>query len=155
MNSQRYTGKSLEKDVIELNAKLEKLGSDLFFDVGYRYNYTTIDLANSTTTENADPMVQAIEMHIQNIIDCDGGTILGPWAHDLYFRKDYHDTQCGPARFAIYYVGENKSELRATQSTLEGAEKYIGAYCVLVILKAHDWQADRKATWDKIIERSN
>jgi hypothetical protein len=110
---------------------------------------------NSTTTENADPMVQAIEMHIQNIIDCDGGTILGPWAHDLYFRKDYHDTQCGPARFAIYYVGENKSELRATQSTLEGAEKYIGAYCVLVILKAHDWQADRKATWDKIIERSN
>lgn len=41
----RYTGKSLEKDVQEINAKLEKLNSPLRCVVGYRYNYTAIDLA--------------------------------------------------------------------------------------------------------------
>lgn len=41
----RYTGKSLEADVAALNAKLESMGHDLRFDVGYRYNYTAIDLA--------------------------------------------------------------------------------------------------------------
>jgi len=41
----RYTGKCLEADVAELNKTLESLGADMRFDVGYRYNYTAIDLA--------------------------------------------------------------------------------------------------------------
>jgi hypothetical protein len=41
----RYTGKSLEADVIGLNAKLEAANHPLRFVVGYRYNYTAVDLA--------------------------------------------------------------------------------------------------------------
>lgn len=108
-----------------------------------------------TNEPSTSAAIAAIESHCQNLIDCEGGTIMGPWAHTLYFRKDYHDTQNGPNRFAVYYVGENRSELHACQTTLEGALKYMGAYCVLVILKAHDWQKDKAALWDKIVERSN
>lgn len=49
--STRYTGKSLERDVIALNAKLAERGHDLRFDVGYRYGYTAIDLATPEQLE--------------------------------------------------------------------------------------------------------
>lgn len=41
----RYTGKNLESDVASINQKLETLGAPLRLVVGYRYNYTAIDLA--------------------------------------------------------------------------------------------------------------
>lgn len=41
----RYTGKSLEADVIRFNQQLEERGDANRFVVGYRYNYTAIDLA--------------------------------------------------------------------------------------------------------------
>ena len=43
----RYTGKALEADIAILNNKLEALNSDMRFDVGYRYNYTAIDLCTT------------------------------------------------------------------------------------------------------------
>lgn len=43
----RYTGKSLEADLVKLNAKLAEAKHDLQFVVGYRYNYTAVDLATS------------------------------------------------------------------------------------------------------------
>lgn len=41
----RYTGKSLEADIAAINARLEERKHAYRFDVGYRYNYTAIDLA--------------------------------------------------------------------------------------------------------------
>lgn len=41
----RYTGKSLEADVVRFNQQLEARGDAFRFSVGYRYNYTAIDLA--------------------------------------------------------------------------------------------------------------
>ena len=41
----RYTGKSLEADVKGFNEQLAARGDAYRFDVGYRYNYTAIDLA--------------------------------------------------------------------------------------------------------------
>ncbi len=41
----RYTGKCLEKDLERFNAQLEAVGHDLRFVIGYRYNYTAVDLA--------------------------------------------------------------------------------------------------------------
>ena len=41
----RYTSKQLEKDVEDLNKKLEKLNHEFRFVVGGRYGYTVIDLA--------------------------------------------------------------------------------------------------------------
>ena len=41
----RYTGKSLEHDVEQMNKQLEVAKNDFRFVVGYRYNYTAIDLA--------------------------------------------------------------------------------------------------------------
>ncbi len=87
------------------------------------------------TKTSTDLVCEAIESHVQNIIDCEGDTILGGIAHDLYFRGDYHKVQTGKCRFAVYYVGELHSELRACQSTLEGAIGNLGENCVLVILK--------------------
>lgn len=43
--TKRYTGKSLENDVNEINHKLDKLNAPYRIDVGYRYNYTAVDLA--------------------------------------------------------------------------------------------------------------
>ena len=47
----RYTGKCLERDVVELNKQLAAMGAELRFDVGYRYNYTAIDLATPEQLE--------------------------------------------------------------------------------------------------------
>lgn len=47
----RYTGKALEKDIIAMNQQLESIGSELFFVIGYRYNYTAIDLATKKQLE--------------------------------------------------------------------------------------------------------
>ncbi|KKK48640.1 hypothetical protein LCGC14_3143100 [marine sediment metagenome] len=47
----RYTGKRLEEDVDDLNAKLEKMDDEYRFVVGYRYNYTAIDLATPEQVE--------------------------------------------------------------------------------------------------------
>ena len=41
----RYTGKSLENDIAEINKRLESAGHPYRFDVGYRYGYTAVDLA--------------------------------------------------------------------------------------------------------------
>jgi hypothetical protein len=41
----RYTGKSLEKDVEQFNKQLAERSDRFRFAVGYRYNYTAIDLA--------------------------------------------------------------------------------------------------------------
>jgi hypothetical protein len=41
----RYTWKSLEKDIEKLNKQLEERGNKYRLVVGYRYNYTAIDLA--------------------------------------------------------------------------------------------------------------
>jgi hypothetical protein len=41
----RYTSKSLEKDVAELNQKLATRNHEYRFVVGGRYGYTAIDLA--------------------------------------------------------------------------------------------------------------
>lgn len=46
----RYTGKSLEADLIGMNETLARVGDPYRFVIGYRYNYTAIDLA---TPENA------------------------------------------------------------------------------------------------------
>ena len=41
----RYTGKSLEADCVRFNEQLAERGDAYRFDVGYRYNYTAVDLA--------------------------------------------------------------------------------------------------------------
>lgn len=41
----RYTGKCLEKDLEKFNAQLAAANHDLRFVIGYRYNYTAVDLA--------------------------------------------------------------------------------------------------------------
>jgi hypothetical protein len=41
----RYTGKLLEADVARFNQQLAERGDAYRFEVGYRYNYTAIDLA--------------------------------------------------------------------------------------------------------------
>lgn len=41
----RYTGKSLEADLVKFNAQLEAANHELRFVIGYRYNYTAVDLA--------------------------------------------------------------------------------------------------------------
>lgn len=41
----RYTGKSLEADVVRFNEQLEARGDAYRFAVEYRNNYTAIDLA--------------------------------------------------------------------------------------------------------------
>lgn len=41
----RYTSKQLEKDVESLNQTLAEKNHGFRFMVGYRYNYTAIDLA--------------------------------------------------------------------------------------------------------------
>ena len=48
--TKRYTGKSLEADLIDFNKWLEERGDAMRFVIGYRYNYTAVDLA---TPENA------------------------------------------------------------------------------------------------------
>lgn len=45
LTKSRYTYKNLEKDLIELNKTLEKIGNNLFFVIGARNNYTAIDMA--------------------------------------------------------------------------------------------------------------
>lgn len=45
MKTSRYTGKSLEKDLESFNKTLESIDSDWRLIIGYRYNYTAIDLA--------------------------------------------------------------------------------------------------------------
>jgi hypothetical protein len=39
----RYTGKSLETDVADINLQLEALGSEWRLSVGYRNGYTAVD----------------------------------------------------------------------------------------------------------------
>ena len=41
----RYTGKSLEADIAAINETLAKLNAEYRLEVGYRYNYTAVDLA--------------------------------------------------------------------------------------------------------------
>lgn len=43
----RYTAKQLEKDIEQLNTKLAEKNHEYRFMVGYRYNYTAIDLATT------------------------------------------------------------------------------------------------------------
>jgi hypothetical protein len=41
----RYTGKSLEADLVSLNQTLERIGSEMRLVIGYRYGYTAVDIA--------------------------------------------------------------------------------------------------------------